>query len=427
MAATVRARLQALLDAAIAAADPSACLPAHLPGIPPGGRLLVTGAGKAAAAMARATEAHYERLGCLDEVSGTVATRHGYRLPTARIAVQEAGHPVPDRASILAAETALDLVSAATPADTVLVLLSGGASAIWSKPVAGVSLDDKQAVTRLLLRSGARIHDINAIRKHLSGIKGGRLAHASRAGALLTLAISDVPGDDPAVIGSGPTVPDPSTLAEAHGVLARLGPSVPAAVLAALADPANETLKPGDPAFADATYRIVAAPRLSLERAADLARRWGYEVEILGDALEGEARDLAAAHARLARAACAAGRRVALLSGGEVTVTVAGNGRGGSNQEYALGLAIALDGAPGIAGLAADTDGTDGGSGAADDPAGALVFPDTLDRARAFDLNPAGFLANNDSGGFFARLGDLLVTGPTGTNVNDFRVLLVDP
>lgn len=422
-----RRLLDALLDAAIAAAHPAHCLPPHLPGIPAGGRLMVIGAGKAAAAMAVATEQHYAGQGERDRVAGFVTTRHGYGLPTAWIEVTEAGHPVPDEPGLASARRALELAATAGPNDLVLVLLSGGASALWPQPVAGVSLADKQVTTRALLKSGAPIHAVNAVRKHLSRIKGGRLAQAAAGARLLTLAISDVPGDDPASIGSGPTVPDPTTLRAARAIIERYGVDVPASVRSALADPANETPKPGDPAFARASYRIVAAPAMSLVAARLVAIHAGYEVELLGDALEGEARELGAAHARLALDAKRQGRRVAFLSGGEVTVTVRGNGKGGSNQEYALGLAIGLDGAPGIAALAADTDGTDGGGGAADDPAGAMVLPDSIARARDLNLNPVTFLADNDSGTFFGLLGDLVRRGPTQTNVNDFRALLIDP
>jgi hydroxypyruvate reductase len=418
--------LRQLFDAAVRVAQPATCVPPHLPEPPPKGRILVLGAGKAAAAMASATEQHYRNLGVLDRISGEVATRHGHAVPTSHLAVREAGHPVPDAASAAAAETALAHAARATPDDLVIVLLSGGASAIWSAPVAGVTLAEKQAVTRALLRSGHRIHAMNGVRKHLSRIKGGRLVAVTRA-PVLTLAISDVPGDDPAVIGSGPTVPDPVSLSEARAIVATLGDQIPPSVLAALADPANETPKPGDARFAHSTYRLVATPRRSLDAAAEIARRHGYRVQDLGDAVEGEAREVGFAHAKLALEAKARGERVALLSGGELTVTMRGKGRGGRGQEYALAVAVALDGAAGISALAGDTDGIDGGEGSASDPAGAIVLPDLSQRARALDLNAANFLADNDSTGFFERLGDLLVTGPTHTNVNDFRVLLVDP
>ena len=277
----------------------------------------------------------------------------------------------------------------------------------------------------MLLRSGHRIHEMNGVRKHLSRIKGGRLVAATQA-RVLTLAISDVPGDDPAVIGSGPTVPDPVTLAQARAIVETLGDQVPASILEALADPKNETPKPGDDIFARSAYHLVATPRRSLDAAARIAAGLGYRVIDLGDAVEGEAREIGQAHAEQALAAKARGERVALLSGGELTVTMRGEGRGGRSQEYALAVAHTLDGAPGISALACDTDGIDGGEGSADDPAGAIVLPDSAKRARDLDLNAAKFLADNNSTGFFERLGDLVVSGPTHTNVNDFRVLLVD-
>ena len=421
-----RRRLRSLLDAAIGAASPANVVAAHLPEPQPGGRIVVVGAGKAAAGMALATEQHYARLADAGRLSGEVATRHGYGLATRFIAVSQAGHPVPDAASERAALRALDLAALASPNDTIVVLLSGGASAIWSAPVNGVTLADKQAVTRALLNSGVRIHDVNCVRKHLSRIKGGRLAAAAGGRRLVTLAISDVPGDEPDVIGSGPTVADRSSLAEARKILARLGPSIPASVKLALNDPRNETLKPGDKAFAASSYRIVAAPALSLAAAKAEAERLGYRVEMLGDALEGEARDVARAHASLALAASAPGAKLALLSGGELTVTVRGSGSGGPNQEYALALALALDGAPGIVAIAADTDGTDGGRGAADDPAGAMVVPDTIQRAISLGIGALACLENNDSTAFFRAIGDLVATGPTQTNVNDFRAILID-
>lgn len=426
MPTQTRTLLRELFDAAVSAAQPATALAPHLPDPPAKGRILVLGAGKASAAMARATEQHYAGFGLLDRIAGEVATRHGHAVPTEHLGVREAGHPVPDAASVAAAEAALARTGEARPEDLVIVLLSGGASAIWAAPVVGVTLAEKQAVTKMLLRSGHRIHAMNGVRKHLSRIKGGRLVAATRA-SVLTLAISDVPGDDPAVIGSGPTVPDPVTLGEARAIVESLGDQVPASIIAALADPANETPKPGDPFFARSEYRLIATPRRSLDAAADLARRHGYRVRDLGDAVEGEARDVGFAHARLALEAKARGERVALLSGGELTVTMRGKGRGGRSQEYALAVAVALDGAGGIAALAGDTDGIDGGEGSARDPAGAIVLPDTAARARTLDLNAANFLADNDSTGFFERLGDLVVTGPTHTNVNDFRVLLVDP
>jgi len=338
----------------------------------------------------------------------------------------EAGHPIPDAAGLTAAERALTLADEAGPDDLVLVLLSGGASANWIAPVEGVSLADKQAVTRALLRSGANIGEINAVRKHLSRIKGGRLARRAQPARLLTLAISDVPGDDPAVIGSGPTVPDPSTLADARAVVARFKLDVPDSVTRALADPRNESPKPGDTAFASAQFKLIARPADAFHAVQQAVHAAGYECVMLGHNIEGEARDVAADHAGQALALQRQGRRAVILSGGELTVTMRGKGRGGPNQEYALALAIALGGAPGIAALAGDTDGTDGGAGASDDPAGALIDATTLQRARWRGLDPAHFLADNDSTGFFSQLGDLVETGPTWTNVNDFRAIVVD-
>jgi glycerate 2-kinase len=426
--ASPRATLLALFEAAWSTAHPRTCLAAHLPDVPKGGRIIIVGAGKADAAMAVATEAVYFERGQQDRISGFVTTRHGFELPTRKIEIVQAAHPVPDDNSVMAAKRSLELVRTAQPGDIVLALISGGASALWSAPVDGVSFAAKQALTKQLLRSGAPIGDMNIVRKHLSRIKGGKLAAAVPAHArLMTLAISDVPGDEPTGIGSGPTVADPSTLADARAVLARYKITPSPEIVAALNLAANETLKPGSPALARTDYRIVAAPKASIEAAAVIARSLGYRVEMLGDALEGEARDVGAAHAKLALAAKQRGERVAILSGGEFTVTVTGNGQGGPNQEYALGAAMALNQAAGIHLLAADTDGIDGGSGASTDPAGAIVTPDTLARAKARNLNAATFAANNDSTNFFRPLGDLIQCGPTQTNVNDFRVLLVDP
>lgn len=423
--AEIRAFLLELYRTAVRTAHPSTAVPPYLPEVPDGGRILVVGAGKAAAAMAQATERHYVACGARERITGLVTTRHGFKLATEIIEVLEAGHPVPDQASIEGARRAVDLAKSAGPNDLVLALMSGGASALWSAPVAGISFADKQALTKQLLRCGARISEINTVRKHLSGIKGGKLAAATHPARLVTLAISDVPGDLPEAIGSGPTVADPTTLSDARAVIERYGLQVPANVAAALADPANETLKPGDPRLANATYVMVAAPKASIAAAAEIARAAGYRVVELGDSLEGEAREVGAEQARLALDAKARGEKVAILSGGELTVTVSGSGSGGPNQEYALGLAIGLGGEPGIAGLAGDTDGIDGGGGNADDPAGALVMPDTLARARAAGLDAAKLLANNDSTGFFRAIGDLVECGPTQTNVNDFRVVLV--
>jgi glycerate 2-kinase len=428
-----RAFLAELYRTAVAAAHPASCLAPHLPDAPPAGRLIILAAGKAAGAMAQVAEAHYLDRVPAARLAGVAVTRRGYGRPARIVEVMEAGHPVPDAASLAGAERALALAAGAAAGDLVLVLMSGGASANWIAPVPGLTLAEKQAVNRALLKSGAGIGDINTVRKHLSRIKGGRLARRAHPAAVATLAISDVPGDDPAVIGSGPTVPDPTTLADARAVVARFKLALAEPVISALADPANESPKPGDPVFAGTSFRLVARPADAF-RAAEAAVRAngyakgyakGYECIFLGDRVEGEAREVAAAHGRLARSLQAQGRRAVVLSGGELTVTIAGTGRGGPNQEYALALALALGGAPGIAAVAGDTDGTDGGAGSPDDPAGAFIDETTLARAGKLGLDPAAFLADNDSTGFFERLGDLLEPGPTFTNVNDFRAILV--
>jgi glycerate 2-kinase len=420
--------LEDLFGIAVAAAHPSTCLTPHLPAPPDGGRLIVLAAGKAAGSMTEVAERHYlDSLNLTpDRLAGLAVTRHGYARPTRVLPVIEAGHPVPDQASLDAAAKALALADTAQTGDVVLVLMSGGASANWIAPAPGLALAEKQAVTRALLKSGAAIGEMNTVRKHLSRIKGGRLAAHAHPARVVTLAISDVPGDDPAVIGSGPTVPDPTTLAQARAIVERRHLELPPAAVRALADPANESPKPGDPVFARTEYRLVARPADAFRAVQAKVAAAGFEPVLLGDRIEGEAREVAAAHARLARDLQAAGRRAVILSGGELTVTLRGNGRGGPNQEYALALALALAGAPGIAALAGDTDGTDGGGGQADDPAGALIDETTVARAASYGLDPAAFLAENDSTGFFARLGDLLTPGPTATNINDFRAILVD-
>jgi hydroxypyruvate reductase len=423
-----RAFLERLFSAAVAAAHPAGSLPAQLPPPPAKGRILLLAAGKAAGSMAEVAERHYRETYGLgpDRLSGLAVARHGYGRPTHLVRMVEAGHPVPDQAGLDAAAQTLELADAATEDDLVLVLMSGGASANWIAPAHGVTLAEKQAVTRALLRSGAHIGEINTVRKHLSRIKGGRLAARAHPARLLTLAISDVPGDDPAVIGSGPTVPDPSTLADARAVVAKFRLDLPGSVARALNDLANESPKPGDAAFAGSTYRLIARPVDALRAAEALARQAGYDCVVLGDELEGEAREVAQAQAEMALKLQAEGRKALILSGGELTVTMRGKGRGGPNQEYALALAAALNGAGGIAALAADTDGTDGGGGDASDPAGAYIDPTTLVRARSLGQDPAAFLADNDSTGFFTGLGDLVNPGPTYTNVNDFRAILVD-
>jgi hydroxypyruvate reductase len=347
-------------------------------------------------------------------------------VPTRRIRVVEAGHPVPDEAGLKAADDTLRLAAEATADDLLLVLLSGGGSANWIAPVEGVSFAQKQQVNRALLRSGAPIGEVNTVRKHLSRIKGGRLARAGKLAEIVTLAISDVPHDDSSAIASGPTVPDPTTLADARALVARYDLKIDDAVRHALDDPRNESCKPGDPAFARAQFELIARPKASLDAAIKIAEDAGYAIIDLGADLEGEARDVAADHARLALQARSEGKRTAILSGGELTVTVRGNGHGGPNQEYALALADLLKDTSGVSALAADTDGADGGAGSASDPAGAVIDHATFAKMKSLGLDPKPYLANNDATSFFAATGDLLLTGPTLTNVNDVRVILVD-
>jgi len=419
--------LRSIFDAAVAAAHPDVVLSAHLRPVPKG-KVVCLAAGKGAAAMAAAAERHYlDTLGLDPErLTGLATTRHGHGVPTRRIGVIEAGHPVPDEAGLKAADDTLRLAAQATADDLLLVLLSGGGSANWIAPVEGISFAQKQQVTRALLRSGAPIGEINTVRKHLSRIKGGRLARAGRRADIVTLAISDVPRDDASAIASGPTVPDPTTLADARGIVAKYNLAVDDAVRRALDDPKNESCKEGDAAFLRARFELIAKPEASLNAAVKIAKDAGYEIVDLGADLEGEARDVAAEHARIALKARSEGKRIAILSGGELTVTVRGQGRGGPNQEYALALAAALAGAKGIAAVAGDTDGTDGGTGRPEDPAGAFIDETTLPRARRLGLDPAVFLNDNNSTEFFEKLGDLLTPGPTLTNVNDFRAILVD-
>ena len=423
-----RALLRTVFDAAVAAAHPDGILGAHLPP-PPQGRVICLAAGKAAAAMAAAAERHYLDTCALEpsRLVGIATTRHGHGVATRRIKVIEAGHPVPDEAGLQGAEDSLKLAREASADDVLLVLLSGGGSANWIAPVDGVSFAQKQEVTRALLRSGAPIGEVNTVRKHLSRIKGGRLARAGkRAAEIVTLAISDVPHDDASAIASGPTVPDPTTLEDARALIARYGLTVDDAIRRALDEPGNESCKPGDVAFARAGFKLIARPRGSLDAAIKVAAAAGYAIIDLGADLEGEARTVAAEHAQLVLTARAEGRRVAILSGGELTVTVRGNGRGGPNQEYALALAALLKDTPGISALAADTDGADGGAGSAADPAGAIIDQRTFAKMRAQGLDPAAYLDNNDATAYFAATGDLLLTGPTLTNVNDIRVILVE-
>ena len=415
-----RALLRRMFDAAINAAQPAHCLPPHLPQ-PPSGRTIVIGAGKASAAMAKAFEDHWPAV-----ASGIVVTRYGYAVPCRKIEIVEAAHPVPDAAGLAAAQRIRDLVRGLANDDLVVALISGGGSALLALPLEGLTLDDKQEVNRALLRSGATISEMNCVRRHLSAIKGGRLAAACAPAEVVTLLMSDVPGDDPINIASGPTVADPTTCADALDVIRRYGIDVPPGVRRVLDSGAGETVKPGDPRLARATTRMIATPQMALEAAAAVARDAGYAAAILGDSIEGEARDVAKVMAGIAQQVAVHGQPLAapcvLLSGGETTVTVRGNGRGGRNVEFLLALAVALAGRAGVYAIAGDTDGVDG----VEEIAGAIVTPDTLARAWAKGIRPRESLASNDGHGFFEALGDSVVTGPTLTNVNDFRAILVD-
>lgn len=404
--------LGALCDAAIAAARPSLCLPAHLPAQPKG-RTIVVGAGKASAAMASAVEANWQ-----GPLEGLVLTRYGHGSACQHIEIVEAAHPVPDKTGFEAAARIHAMVQGLTPDDLVLCLISGGGSALLTAPAAGISLAEKQAVNKALLASGAPISEMNCLRKHLSAIKGGRLAASAYPAQVVSLLISDVPGDDPSTVASGPTVADPTTRADALAILDKYNLDVAPSVRAFLATEAAETPKPGDPLLATADTRMIATPRMSIDAAAQIAREHGYHVIDLGDDLEGEAREVGTAHARIALETTGP---AIILSGGETTVTLKGKGRGGRNAEYALALAIGLEGAGNISGVAIDTDGIDG----SEDNAGARVSPDVLNRAAHKGVDAQAMLANNDAYGFFEATGDLVVTGPTLTNVNDFRAIIV--
>ena len=411
--------LMSLFRAAVEAADPMQIVPPHLPA-PPRGRTLVIGAGKASAQMARAVELNWP-----GPLEGLVVTRYGYKVPTERIEIVEAAHPVPDRAGLDAATRILQLVRGLTADDLVLCLISGGGSSLLPLPASGLTLADKQLVNRTLLRSGATISEMNCVRKHLSAITGGRLGAACAPARVVTLLISDVPGDDPSVIASGPTVPDPTTCADALAILQKYSISEPAAALEHLRRGQDETPKPGDPRLVGAEAILIGTPQASLEAAAELAQAAAVTPLILGDAIEGEARDVALVHAAIARQVAAHGQPArapcVLLSGGETTVTIRGKGRGGRNAEFLLALTIALDGHARVHAIACDTDGIDG----TEDNAGAIAGPDSLQRAAALELRAKDFLADNDGYTFFSRLGDLVVTGPTLTNVNDFRAILI--
>jgi glycerate 2-kinase len=412
--------LRRMFDAAIASAQPAICIPPHLPD-PPRGRLVVVGAGKASAAMARAVEDNWR-----GPLSGLVVTRYGYAVPCDRIEIAEAAHPVPDAAGMRAAQRILDLVGNLNDDDLVLCLISGGGSALLPLPGPGLTLDMKQTVSRALLASGATISEINCVRRHLSAIKGGRLGAACFPARVLTLLISDVPGDRPVDIASGPTVPDPTTSADALAILRRYGIDPPREVLELLESGRGESVKPGDPRLSRATVRTIATPQMALEAAAGVARAAGTAAHILSDAIEGEARDVGKVLAAVSLQVAERGQPVAapcvLLSGGETTVTVRGGGRGGRNVEFLLSLAIALDGRTHVHALAGDTDGVDG----QEEIAGAYAGPDTLARARALGMKPQDVLADNDAHRFFEVLGDSVVTGPTLTNVNDFRAIFID-
>ncbi|SPA47335.1 glycerate kinase type-2 family protein [Cupriavidus taiwanensis] len=414
-----RALLRDLFDTAVASVSASHCLPPHLPA-PPRGRTVVIGAGKAAAAMAQAVEANWQ-----GELSGLVVTRYGHGADCKRIEVVEAAHPVPDEAGARAAQRMVELVQGLSADDLVLCLISGGGSALLAAPAPGLTLADKQAVNKALLKSGASIGEMNCVRKHLSALKGGRLALHCAPARVETLLISDIPGDDPTLIASGPTLPDATTCADALAVIAKYGIEVPANVRAHLESGAGETPKPGDARFSGHRSVTLATAQQSLEAAAARARELGFEAHILSDCIEGEAREVAEVHAAIARQVARRGqpfsRPCVILSGGETTVTVRGKGRGGRNAEFLLSLAVALDGLPGVHAIAGDTDGIDG----SEDNAGALLSPDTLTRAAGRGLNARAHLENNDGYGFFAGLDDLIVTGPTRTNVNDFRAILI--
>jgi glycerate 2-kinase len=422
--AQARGALRRIFDSAVAAADPRVVLAAHLPAKPaPGTKVVVVGCGKSAAVMAAALEDAWPD----SSVSGVVITRYGHAVPTRKIRVIEASHPVPDANSEMGARAVLSAVQGLGANDLVIALISGGGSALMALPAPGLTLADKQAVNRALLASGATITEMNAVRKHLSAIKGGRLAAAAAPARVLTLAISDVPGDDPGVIASGPTVPDATTFADARALVARFGLDLPAHVMARLHEEGDETPKPGS--LDRAEFRLIATPAMALARAAETARDLGLTPVILGDALEGESREMGIVMAGIARSIQSQGQPVAapavLLSGGETTVSIGAGpaGKGGRNTEFLLGLAVALGGAPCIWAAAGDTDGIDG----TEDAAGALVTPDTMARARAKNLDPRAILTAHDSYSLFDKIGDLIRTGPTLTNVNDIRAILIAP
>lgn len=417
--------LAALFAVAMAEAQPAQCLPRFLPPAPSSGRIIVIGAGKAAASMARVVELHYPN----SALSGIVVTRYGHQVPCERVQVLQAAHPIPDAAGMHAAREILALLADVQEEDTVLCLISGGGSSLLTLPGGDITLEQKQAIHRALLHSGAPISEMNIVRKHLSAIKAGRLALAVGRAQLHTFLISDVPGDSPATIASGPTLPDSSTCAEALAICEKYAIELPENVRTWLNSPAAETPKPGDPRFTQHHTHVIATNQHALQAAAGLAQTMGINPYILSDSIEGEARDVAMVHAALVQQTLRAGsqdfcpfkRPCLILSGGETTVTVDGAGRGGRNSEFLLALALALNGAPQVFCIACDTDGIDG----SENNAGAICAPDSLARAQGLGLNAASHLANNDAYGFFAALGDLVITGPSFTNVNDFRAILI--
>ena len=416
-----RELLRQLFETAVVAALPEKSIRQFLPEPPQGkGRTIVLGCGKAAAAMARAVETRWH-----EKVEGLVVTRYGHRVPTHSIEVVEAAHPVPDAAGLEAARRMLEMVQNLTADDLVLFLVSGGGSALLTLPAPGITLEDKQRINAALLKSGANISEMNCVRKHISSVKGGRLAAAAAPARVVTLAISDIPGDDPAVIASGPTVADPTTFEDALAILDKYEIREPASVLSHLRSAGDETPKPGDPSLAGSELQLIATPQKSLQAAAAIAEGFGITPLILGDAIEGEAREVALVHAGIARQVLRHGQPAkapcVLLSGGETTVTVRGSGRGGRNAEFLLALGIALEGTEGVWAFAGDTDGIDG----TENNAGAIIGPDSLQRAHALGMDAKSMLADNDGYRFFRGLDDLVITGPTMTNVNDFRAILI--
>ena len=414
--------LQAMFEAAVASAQPDLRVPLFLPKAPPKGRLIVIGAGKASAAMARAVEMHWP-----GELSGVVVTRYGYEEPCEQIEILSAAHPVPDEAGHQAAQRILDAVSNLTPDDVVLCLISGGGSSLLPLPAEGLTLDDKQRINRELLRSGATIREMNCVRRHLSQIKGGRLAADCYPAQVINLLISDVPGDDPADIASGPTVGDPTTCADALEIINRYQIPIPDAIRARLMDGSLESVKPDDQRLARVTTHMIATPHQSLQAAADISLKAGIATYIMGDAIEGEAKDVGTTFAgltlQIAQHNAPFQKPCILLSGGETTVTIRGDctGKGGRNVEFLLALGVALQGLPGVYALAADTDGVDG----LEEIAGAVLTPDTLQRSWALNISPRDALDGHDAHTFFSALDQSLITGPTKTNVNDFRAILI--